>query len=93
MQSASWLAYSIRAAITALLSGAVIPFDLLPWNLGNILRLLPFGSVAGAPLAVFTGMNDPFSVLPLQIFWNLLLWPLAILAFRKSQEWMVSYGG
>jgi ABC-2 type transport system permease protein len=93
MQNASWLAYSIREAITALLSGAVIPFDLVPGTLGNILRLLPFGSVAGAPLALCTGMNSALSVLPLQIFWNLLLWPLAILAFRKSREWMVSYGG
>jgi ABC-2 type transport system permease protein len=93
MKNAGWLAYSLRGAITALLSGLVIPFDLLPWGLGGIFKLLPFGSLAAAPLAVFTGMAEFFEVIPLQIFWNLILWPLAVLAFAGTREKMVSYGG
>jgi ABC-2 type transport system permease protein len=81
LQNAMWTAYSIRSAVTSLLSGAVIPLALLPWGL------------AAAPLAVFTGTAAPQSVMPLQIFWNAILWPLASLAFRKSQERMTSYGG
>ena len=93
MKNAAWLAYTLRNAITLLLSGAVIPFDLLPWNMGAVFKLLPFGSMAGAPLAVFTGMTGFSDVIFLQIFWNLLLWPAAIMAFKMSRERMVSYGG
>ncbi|MCL2832702.1 MAG: hypothetical protein FWD78_05995 [Treponema sp.] len=93
MQNANWMAYTLRYAITMLFSGAVIPFDLLPWNIGGVFKLLPFGSLAAAPLTLFTGMTDAITVIPLQVFWNILLWPLAVLAFRKSMEKMVSYGG
>ena len=93
MKNATWMAYSFRAAVTLLLSGAIIPFDLLPWGIGNIFRLLPFGSLASAPLTLFTGMAKASEVIPLQILWNLILWPLAFLAFRKNMEKMVSYGG
>ena len=93
MKNASWLAYVLRNAVTLLLSGAVIPFDLLPWNMGAVLKLLPFGSLAAAPLAVFAGMAKAADVLPMQVFWNLVLWPLAALAFGRSREKMVSYGG
>ena len=93
MKNATWMAYSLRHAVTMLLSGAVIPFDLLPWGMGAVFRLLPFGSLAAAPLTLFTGMTEAGAVLPLQVFWNLLLWPLAALAFGKSMEKMVSYGG
>ncbi len=93
MQNASWLAYVIRNAVTALFSGAIIPFALLPWGLGRLFQLLPFGSLAGAPLAMYVGLADPATVLPLQALWNLALWPLAFYAFQKSRERMVSYGG
>jgi len=93
MKNAAWIAYSFRNAVTMLLSGAVVPFDLLPWGMGKIFRLLPFGSMASAPLTLFTGTSAAGEVIPLQIFWNLILWPLAALAFRKSMENMVSYGG
>ena len=93
MKNATWLAYTLRNAVTLLLSGAVIPFDLLPWGLGRIFKLLPFGSLAAAPLALFVGKAEFTGVLPLQIFWNLVLWPLAAIAFSKTREKMVSYGG
>lgn len=93
MKNAAWLTYSIRLAVTALLSGALIPFELLPFNLGAALRLSPFASLASGPLSVFVGAARPLDVLPLQLFWNALIWPLTLLAFKKSLEGMVSYGG
>jgi ABC-2 type transport system permease protein len=93
MKNANWLAYTLRNAVTLLLSGAVIPFDLLPWGMGRFFKLLPFGSLAAAPLSIFVGMSAVSQVIPLQIFWNIVLWPLAVLAFAKSREKMVSYGG
>ena len=93
MKNANWLAYTLRNAVTLLLSGAVIPFDLLPWGMGDLFKLLPFGSLAAAPLAIFVGITSPLELIPLQVFWNISLWPLAVWVFAKSREKMVSYGG
>jgi ABC-2 type transport system permease protein len=93
LKDASWMAYVIRGAIADLFSGLLIPFALLPWGIGAVLQLLPFGSVAGAPLSIYIGAENPWQMLALQTFWNAVLWPLALLAFRKSSESMVSYGG
>ncbi|HSL94108.1 MAG TPA: hypothetical protein VK905_05830 [Bacillota bacterium] len=93
MKNASWVVYSIRAATIALLSGSVIPFAILPFRLGELFRLLPFGSLAAAPLALFVGLSEPAPTILLQLAWNLLIWPLTLSVFARSQEWMVSHGG
>lgn len=93
LKNATWLAYSIRMAVTFLFSGSVIPFTLLPWGIGNWLRLSPFGSLAGAPLAIFTGIEPPTLLIGAQVFWNITIWPITIYCFNKSRERMVSYGG
>ena len=88
-----WAMYVLRGALTALLTGGLIPFAALPWGLGRWLELSPLGTLAGAPLALLTGLGDPARLLGAQVFWNLTLWPLALIAFRASRERMVSYGG
>jgi len=93
LQNASWLVYVIRNAIQALFSGSVIPFALLPWGIGTVFQYIPFGSLAAAPLSIYTGLQEAFPVIATQVIWNILLWPAAILAFSKSRERMVSYGG
>lgn len=93
LNNAAWLAEVIRRAITALLSGAVIPFALLPWGIGDVLKLTPFASAAGAALSLFAGLEPAQKLIPLQLFWNALLWPAALYLFRRSRERMVSHGG
>lgn len=93
MRNMSWLISRIRAAIIALLSGTVIPIRLLPLGLGEAMKYQPFASLGGAPLSIFVGAAEAASVLWVQIIWNLILWPVALLVFKKSQEGMVSYGG
>lgn len=93
IKDASWLAHTIRNAIVNVFSGAVIPFALLPWGIGDVLSLLPFGSVAGAPLSIYAGLGNAARMLALQALWNLALWPLAVLAFHRSSEKVVSFGG
>ena len=83
----------MREAVYELLSGAAIPFALMPAPVARALSLLPFGSLASAPLTIYVGAADPLPTLALQAAWNAALWPAALYVFRRSRERMVSYGG
>jgi len=93
LRSLAWPVHSLRESLTALFTGALIPFSALPWGIGRFLALTPFGTLAGAPLSLYTGLGDAWSILAAQVLWNLVLWPLAVWGFSKSRERMVSYGG
>lgn len=93
LRNMNWLISRIRIAIAALFSGTVIPIQLLPDGFAAIVRLQPFACLGGAPLALFTGIAQAADILPLQLFWNAVLWPVALMIFRKSEEGLVSYGG
>lgn len=93
MQNLEWCVLCLRQALMTLLTGALIPFAALPWGIGKVLQLSPFGTLAGAPLAIYTGLSEPQLLIVAQIVWNVVLWPLAIYGFAASRERMVSYGG
>lgn len=93
LRNMNWLIGRIRAAVVSLLSGTVIPIRLLPFGMDEIMKYQPFAALGGAPLSIFVGSADVTEVIMLQTIWNLILWPLALVVFRKSQEGMVSYGG
>lgn len=93
LRNLEWCVHCLREALTALFTGSLIPFAALPWGLGDLLQLSPLGTLAGAPLGLYTGLANPAVVIPAQILWNLILWPLAIHCFAASRERMVSYGG
>jgi ABC-type uncharacterized transport system permease subunit len=83
----------VRGAVTALLSGAVIPLALLPWGLDKVFNWLPFAAMASAPLRIYTGSGDPLPLLLSQAAWALLLWPLANWLWRANREQLTGYGG
>ncbi|MBQ3029497.1 MAG: ABC-2 family transporter protein [Lachnospiraceae bacterium] len=93
MRNLEWTVHCLREALTALFTGSLIPFAVLPWGIGDFLQLSPFGTLAGAPLAIYTGLAEPGLLIVTQIIWNVILWPLAIYCFNASGERMVSYGG
>lgn len=93
LKNGCWAALAVREAITALLSGQLVPFALLPKGVADILLLLPFGSLAGAPLSIFVGTGNPVQLIGLSLFWNVVLWPISIAFFQKSKEKMISFGG
>lgn len=93
LRNMSWLISRIRTAIVALFSGTVIPISFLPLGLGEVMKYQPFASLGGASLSIFVGSTQPMKILCLQAVWNIILWPVALLIFKKSQEGMVSYGG
>lgn len=89
-----WVATAIREAVYSLLSGEMIPFALFPWGLGGIFALLPFGSIAHAPLSIYIGTAAyPLKTISLQLLWNIVLWIAAAQVFKKSKERMISFGG
>lgn len=93
LRNMTWLISRIRMAIVALFSGTVIPIRLLPLGIASVMKYQPFASLGGAALSVLTGAGDARELIAIQLVWNLILWPVALLVFRKSQEGMVSYGG
>jgi ABC-type uncharacterized transport system permease subunit len=88
-----WLIERLRTAITAVLSGAVLPLALLPWGLGGVFAWLPFASMAAAPLQIYTGTGAPLTLLLIQAGWAVVLWPLALWLWRANRERLVGYGG
>lgn len=88
-----WSIEMSRSSLASFLGGAVIPLPLLPFGLGNILGLLPFASMASAPLLIFVGYEGAGQLLLLQAGWAVVLWIGAIAAWRASAPRMVSHGG
>lgn len=93
MKNACWAVNHIRETFITLVSGAFIPFSLLPKPLGTTLALLPFGSIASAPLNIYIGKGSAPNYIFLQIFWNIILWISAVFFYKKSEERMISFGG
>ncbi len=91
LKNVSWLVSRIRTAVVSLLSGTFIPIQFLPFGLDHAMRYQPFACLGGAALSVFVGAGSAAEIIPLQLIWNLILWPVALFVFRKSQEGMVSY--
>jgi ABC-2 type transport system permease protein len=88
-----WAVTQVRAAITTLLSGALLPLALLPASVGAAFAWLPFASTASAPLQIYVGAGDALWLLTLQAGWSIALWPLAYWLWNVSRERMVAYGG
>jgi len=84
---------NVRAAVSAVASGAVIPLAVMPWNMGRWLEWLPFASQASAPLRIYTATGPPISLIAVQCLWLVLLWPLAGWVWQAGRERMVSFGG
>ncbi len=93
LRNLEWCVIYLRDALNALFTGSLIPFAALPWGMGRWLQLSPLGTLAGAPLGIYTGLSAPDTLIMAQIIWNLILWPLAIWGLVASRERMVSYGG
>lgn len=93
LRNVSWLTYVIRSAIAAFFSGTVIPFKILPFGMDGWIRYQPFGSLGGAFLSLYVGSGEAAEILPVQVFWNIVMWIAAAVWFRRSRERMVSFGG
>lgn len=88
-----WFVNSIRAACTSVLSGALVPFSLMPWHIGDVLSLLPFAAMASGPLRVYTQDTGALELLASQALWAVLLWLGLAWRVRVSRDKVVGFGG
>jgi ABC-2 type transport system permease protein len=88
-----WIVKYVRNGLSTLLSGALLPLQLLPWGLGDLFMWLPFASMAAAPLRIFTGTGEPIMLLSLQVVWCALMWPLANWIWTANRERLAFHGG
>lgn len=88
-----WGIESLRGALTAVLSGALVPLALMPWGIGDVFTWLPYASMASTPLRLYTGTGDPLVLIPLQVAWSIVLWLVASWLWRSNREKLASYGG
>jgi ABC-2 type transport system permease protein len=88
-----WIIEYVRTAVATLLSGALLPLTYYPFGLGEVFRWLPFASTAWAPLAIFTGSDEPVRLMVLQVLWAVVLWPVAGYLWRANREKVTGYGG
>lgn len=93
LHNAAWLTNVIRWAIASFFSGTIIPWKLLPFGLDRWIQYQPFAGLGGSFLSLYVGSASWQEILPMQLFWNLVIWSLAALWFKHSRERMVSFGG
>jgi ABC-2 type transport system permease protein len=93
MKNGAWAMIEIRQAIVYALSGRYIPFSMFPANIGAVFALLPFGSIASAPLNIYIGSGDAARMIYIQAAWAIVMTAIATRLFKRAEEEMISLGG
>ena len=86
----------LSMAVETLLGGQVVPLDLLPQGVFNVVRFLPFFYQAYFPAAIITGRQGfDFAVqgLAIQAFWAFALVCLAEFVWRRGLRHHTAAGG
>jgi len=86
----------LSMAVENLLGGQIVPLDLLPHGVFNVVRFLPFFYQAYFPAAILTGRKGlDFAVqgLAIQAFWAFFLVCLAEAVWRRGLRHHTAAGG
>lgn len=92
LKNGCWAAQQIRNILIIMLSGQLIPLQFFPKIIKQILEILPFGSLANAPVSIYIG-GEYFYTIGIQCFWAIFMGFLSYIIFKKSEENMISLGG
>jgi ABC-2 type transport system permease protein len=93
--SAVGIAWS-RAAITNLLSGALVPLTFFPAWLESIAYALPFQGIVYVPASIYLGKvqgAEAIQMLSLQLFWVVVLWMIGKLMWNWAVRQVTIHGG
>ena len=85
-----------RNAVSQVLSGSLVPLSLMPEGLRATAAVLPFASLTSTPALIYLGKVDgpaAVSLVALQVFWSLVLWFAAQIAFRGAARQVTVHGG
>lgn len=88
-----WFVESVRSAFIALVSGAVIPLQFMPWGVGEALKWLPFAATTAAPLEVYLGGREPMQLLLSQALWAGAGVAALMVAWRLTSTKLMAAGG
>ncbi|MFC3495840.1 hypothetical protein [Glycomyces rhizosphaerae] len=88
-----WFVITIRMACTTIVSGALIPFSLMPWHIGDVLQFLPFAAMASGPLLVYTQETGALGVIASQAAWALALGLGLMWWSKRLRDKVVGFGG
>ncbi|MDT3427768.1 ABC-2 type transport system permease protein [Paenibacillus forsythiae] len=86
----------VRAAITNLLSGAIVPLTLFPRWLESVTAYLPFRGVVFVPASIFLNrINGQAAVqeIAIQLLWALFLWLAGRMIWSRAVRQITIYGG
>jgi ABC-2 type transport system permease protein len=86
----------LSMAVENLLGGQIVPLDLLPTGVFNVVRLLPFFYQAYFPAAILTGrkgLDFALQGLAIQAFWAFVLVCLAEAVWRRGLRHHTAAGG
>jgi len=86
----------LSMAVETLLGGQIVPLDLLPPAVFNVIRFLPFFYQAYFPAAILTGrkgVDFALQGLAIQAFWAFVLVCLAEFVWRKGLKHHTAAGG
>jgi ABC-2 type transport system permease protein len=83
-----------RNALSAVLSGSLVPLTLMPSWLQATAAVLPFASLTSAPALIYLGKTDAAVFLvAAQAFWVVALWFIGRFAFRAASRQVTVHGG
>lgn len=83
----------LKATLVSLLSGALLPLELLPPLARDIAFALPFHTMARSPAALLLGREPALPLLAEQLAWGLVLWGLGALGWRRVARGLTLEGG
>ena len=86
----------VRSALTALLSGALVPLEFLPAPLQVAAAYAPFRAIVHTPVAIYLGHVTGGAVLNsilTQVAWAVILWLLVRLMWSRSLRALTIQGG
>lgn len=85
-----------RQALAGLFSGTLVPLALLPGWMQSVAGVLPFASTTSVPAMIYLGRvsgGDAVRLIGLQLFWAVVMWMGARLAWRGALRQLTVHGG
>lgn len=85
-----------REVVTNFCSGALVPLALFPETLQKIVTVMPFSGIVYIPCSIFNGTfcwQECWNAILFQIVWNIVLFLMGSIFWKKASSVIALYGG